>query len=340
MDQVRRFLGKKLPPRSPDLPQKPLTPQEIEALHAQLHPETHVDPAAVWASKQVATRPDWRTLYPEPLSESTFISSKKPINPQLQSPVFSRLPREVRQQIWAHLLGHMKLYITAKNKEWKQAEQIDDYGWWKKWWLLDVPMTCRLAYLESVSLLYTTNTFCIGFGAGGTKQPLTQMPSMLREHQIKLIRHVELGWHFARGYTNYYDSHSQAWDPSETICAPDNHEDWRAACAQLAKLPGLRTLKIVVWTSGLERTENKNEEEELLKPLVGLKHLKRFDVLLPWEQDNVDLWKDAPFKVSRKFVDKIRFNVCVPLEEDGTQVNSKEESKKIERPVIPGWSYQ
>ncbi|KAH7268120.1 hypothetical protein MRS44_011595 [Fusarium solani] len=290
----------------PKIPQKPLTPREIEEMHAQLFPAKH---------EPVEPEPWWPLYDPEsgkPLYEIS-LEDKFSATPadQPQSPLF-RLPPEVRAQIWSYAMGSQKLYLTSKNERLIQAEKMNEFKWWPKRGLLNVPMICRAAYLESISCLYSNNTFCIGFGSNDIKVPLTSIDTLLPPQHIAAIQHLEVGWHFIRGYTQYYDSHPQAWDFSIVICSPDSDQVWNEFCAKMAQLSNLKTLKIVVWTSGDRRAEFKTLEKDTLAPLKQMKHLKDFNIFLPWPQDDKTLWQDAPFSISRRFEDRSTYGVSIP----------------------------
>ena len=57
-------------------------------------------------------------------------------------------------------------------------------------------------------------------------------------------------------------------------------------------------------------------ERGMLTPLLVMGHLERFDVHLHWKQDDLELWNNAPFKVSRRFRVKEMYGVSVPLPGD------------------------
>ncbi|RSL53626.1 hypothetical protein CEP53_007691 [Fusarium sp. AF-6] len=290
----------------PKMPQKPLTPREIEEMHAKLFPEKHkpVEPEPWWPLYDPESG---KPLFPESLEDKfSAIPTDQP-----ESPLF-RLPPEVRAQIWSYAMGSQKLYLSSKKGRLVQAEKMNEFKWWPKRVLLHVPMICRAAYLESISCLYSKNTFCFGFGPDGTKVPLTSIDTLLPPQHIASIQHLEVGWHFIRGYTQYYDSHPQAWDISIVVCGPEGDEVWRDFCSKVVQLPNLKTLKIVVWTSGDRRAEFKGLEKETLAPLQQMKHLKEFNIFLPWPQDDKTLWKDAPFRISRKFEDRRTYGVSIP----------------------------
>lgn len=54
----------------------------------------------------------------------------------------------------------------------------------------------------------------------------------------------------------------------------------------------------------------------MLAPLVAMGQLERFDIHLPWKQDNTEMWNNAPFKVSRRYRVKDMYGVSIPLLDD------------------------
>ena len=129
---------------------------------------------------------------------------------------------------------------------------------------------------------------------------------------------LEVGFHLSGGYSQYYDTHPQAWDLSLHIVAPSPLSDWNAVFNALTRMKQLRSLIVVVWASGDRRHEFRAREPELMEIPSRMTGLKRFDVWLPWkeEKDGVLLRKSGkepkPYAVIRKFEDRRRFGVSVP----------------------------
>lgn len=170
--------------------------------------------------------------------------------------------------------------------------------------------------MESISYLYSDNTFCFGFGQASSKLALTSLDTMLPKQHVAAMRHIEVGWHLFGGVSQYYDSHPQAWDITLDVPAPETEALWNNVCAELVKLSHLRTLRIVVWLSGDGRAQFVKMERLMLAPLLAMGHLERFDIYLPWNQDDPSLWNNAPFRVSRRFKVKEMYGVSVPLLDD------------------------
>ncbi|KAJ3458962.1 hypothetical protein MRS44_015035 [Fusarium solani] len=124
MDFLRRLLGRRddsdstsSPSTStaksyeyagPKLPQKPLTPREIEEMHAKLFPEKH-QPVVSEPLKPLFDPETGKPLFPVSLEDKfSGVQTDQP-----QSLLF-RLPPEVRIQIWRYAMGGQKIYLTAK----------------------------------------------------------------------------------------------------------------------------------------------------------------------------------------------------------------------------------
>ncbi|RKL10237.1 hypothetical protein BFJ68_g8853 [Fusarium oxysporum] len=321
MDFLNRLLGRntdtKYKYRGAKLPKEPLTPREIEEMHRKLHPDTHIDNAA--EPKPIFDPRDWSVPYTQSLEEQFSAASADGSLQEAQSKslLFARLPLEVRMQIWRLVVGSHKVHLTVHRGRLRQsAFESEGYQWLPQRGLLRVPLVCRAAYMESISYLYSDNTFCFGFGQASSKSALTSLDTMLPKQHIASMQHIEVGWHLFGGVSQYYDSHPQAWDITLDVPAPETEALWNNVCAELIELSHLRTLRIVVWISGDGRAQFVGMERGMLTPLLVMGHLERFDVHLPWKQDDLELWNDAPFKVSRRFRIKEMYGVSIPLPGD------------------------
>lgn len=155
MDFLKRLFG-----RNPDtnckyrgdkLPREPLTPREIEEMHRKLYPDTHIYNAAQPKEQKPIFDPgDWSVPYTRSLEEKFSASSADSSLQKAQSKslLFSRLPPEVRMQIWRHAIGNHKIHLTVHRGRLRQsAFESNDYKWWPQIGLLRVPLVCRAAYV-------------------------------------------------------------------------------------------------------------------------------------------------------------------------------------------------
>lgn len=83
----------------PSLPKKPLTPQEIEELHAKIYPKKH-EPEVLKPPRPQFNPQDYNGPLAVALDKKGLTASNQYTYSQSQSLLFSRLPREVRMQIW------------------------------------------------------------------------------------------------------------------------------------------------------------------------------------------------------------------------------------------------
>ncbi|KAI1131898.1 hypothetical protein F5Y10DRAFT_232181 [Nemania abortiva] len=286
----------------------PLTPREIEELHRILSP---APPAAKpgTPSSMSATERSQRTPTNHMLPEM-----------QAQSDLFC-LPAEVRAQIWRYAIGGRKIYLAVKGGKLVQQGNMQRPYWRHVRGLLNVPLICRKSYLESINLLYSDNTFGFGFGsAGSSKDFFTQADTLLLPQCVAAMTSLEVGFHLSGGYSQYYDSHPQAWDISLEIAAPESLGNWNSVFKALAQMKQLRSLVVVVWASGDRRHEFRAREPELMDIPTGMTGLRKFDVWLPWDEDDEDEGgpprhvdrKSRPYIVRRNFEDRERFGVSVP----------------------------
>ncbi|KAI1036055.1 hypothetical protein LB504_011400 [Fusarium proliferatum] len=333
MNFLNRLFGRstdtKYKYRGAKLPKEPLTPREIEEMHRKLHPDTHIYNAA--SPKPVFDPGDWSVPYTQSLEEKLpAIGSLH--QAQSKSLLFSRLPAEVRMQIWRLVVGNHKVHLTVHRGRLIQSVfEAENYQWLPQRGLLKIPLVCRAAYMESISYLYSDNTFCFGFGQASSKSALTLLDTMLPKQHIASIQHIEVGWHLYAGVSQYYDSHPQAWDITLDVPAPETETLWNNVCAELVKLSHLRTLLIVVWLSGDGRGQFVERERDMLAPLSVMEHLDRFNIHLPWKQDDPELWNDAPFSVSRRFRVKDMYGVSIPLPDDDFYWSGSAAQRRIYR---------
>ncbi|KAI1173827.1 hypothetical protein F4777DRAFT_422806 [Nemania sp. FL0916] len=236
---------------------------------------------------------------------------------QGQSRLF-RLPGELRQEIWRLAVGGRKIYMITEKDYVTQESRLDDPYWRRLNGLLTVALLCRQSYLESITLLYSENTFAVGFGSGGTNlEFFKQMRVDLRPKYVEAISSLEIAFHLAEGYTQYYDSHPQAWDLSLQIHAPCSVDEWISAFEAVSELKGLKKLVVVVWASGTQRHQFRHREADMMKIPATMAGLQKFEFWLPWEQDpsiKAELVGEnqGTYNVNREFEDRELFGVSVP----------------------------
>jgi len=176
-------------------------------------------------------------------------------------------------------------------------------------------------YLESINFLYSENTFGFGFGSvGSSKDFFTQADTLLLPQCTAAITSLEVGFHLSGGYSQYYDSHPQAWDLSLEVAAPEPLSNWISVFKALAQMKQLTSLVVVVWASGDRRQEFNAREPELMDIPTRMTGLKRFEVWLPWDEDDEEEdtpsqhadKRARPYVVRREYENRDRFGVSVP----------------------------
>lgn len=150
MDFLNRLLGRNTDTKykysGAKLPKEPLTPREIEEMHRKLHPDTHIDNAA--EPKPIFDPRDWSVPYTQSLEEK-FSATVLLQEVQSESLLFSKLPLEVRIQIWRLVMGNHKVHLTVQRGRLRQsAFETEGYQWLPQRGLLRIPLVCRAAYVH------------------------------------------------------------------------------------------------------------------------------------------------------------------------------------------------
>ncbi|RYC54676.1 hypothetical protein CHU98_g11537 [Xylaria longipes] len=280
---------------------EPLTGREIEELHRILSPPPSAAKPGTSSSTTAMSR-SLRTPTNEMLPDM-----------QAQSDLFC-LPAEVRAQIWRYAIGGRKIYLAVKKGKLVQQSNIQRPYWRGVRGLLSIPLLCRQSYLESINLLYAENTFGFGFGSTGSGSDFfTQADTLLLPQCVAAMTSLEIGFHLSGGYSQYYDSHPQAWDISLEIVAPEPLCNWNSVFKALVGMKQLRSLVVVVWASGDRRHEFMAREPELMDIPMRMTGLKKFDVWLPWEDEDEGAHLhhveqgSRPYVVRRNFEERQRF---------------------------------
>lgn len=155
---------------------------------------------------------------------------------------------------------------------WREVGDRADTG------LLDPMLSCRLLYSESISLLYSRNTFDFDQRESLYSLSLTIVPS-----RFNVIRSVRL-----HHLTNPAD-----------FDLPDVWALWNQIWGIIAGMQGLRELRIGFAARGFGRVADMAEvgvEERVLGPLRGVRQTSVFEVEVPWRPGELG---DVPFRVRR-----------------------------------------
>lgn len=177
---------------------------------------------------------------------------------QSQSQLLTRIPIELRLQIWQYAIGNQTFHIINKYRRLGHAVMDADY--WRQhhaerpslracsWMytygslpttkqladrnLCHLLVTCQQIYQEAVALLYSTNTFVVW-----DLRTVEVLQRCIPLSSWEAIRSLEVNAMWNR----QEDMDLDVW-PRALM----QLEAWPAACTALASLPNLRSLKILV----------------------------------------------------------------------------------------------
>ncbi|KAF2086071.1 hypothetical protein K490DRAFT_66997 [Saccharata proteae CBS 121410] len=279
-------------------------PSRKRALTIRQQPESSPNPATT------------STTPPSHISTTTEPPAQKTLS-QAQSPLFAKLPAEIRLLIYAEVLGGETLHMRARDRRithlkcrWPRASPQDCWDLEVHHsifhgqplstststhapsdsasqpqqqqraapsGLLALPLTCRRAYTEALPTLYTTNTF--DFDHADT---LANLSATLLPARWHLLTHISL-------LLDY---------PSHTIRNPlHTRPSWLRLWRLIASIQSLQTLRlslldrvvadgVVGAATGRRRRSwrlSRESEDRLLEPLMRVTGLRVFEVRVPWE---------------------------------------------------------
>ncbi|RJE21511.1 hypothetical protein PHISCL_06144 [Aspergillus sclerotialis] len=219
---------------------------------------------------------------------------------QSQSLLFTRLPPEIRHQIWSHVLGNRLLYIVRAPKALLAIECVEGFGSDLEtrphgcWGFISGPpfdsplgfyisprenhplkpanflpllRTCRMIYTEAIPVLYETNIF-----------DFDHLDSLLYFYQSVLpqrldqIRTLNLSFHIR--------------EPLSSAIPSRDINTWRRTCDTLISFQGLEELRVHLSSRYYLQpgTRSKHQWEPLLDALRLVKTPFTFIVYLPWSE--------------------------------------------------------
>ncbi|KAI9662039.1 MAG: hypothetical protein M1831_002954 [Alyxoria varia] len=198
---------------------------------------------------------------------------------QIQSSLLTRLPAELRLQIWRHVLGDDLIHLVRCRHRigYRRCLGADgtlrsrggwsehDYCWGECATtvhdgqpkvrkeapvetarpLLPLVKTCRKVYTEAIPLLYTTNHFSLNHIETLISLHLTLLP-----HRLSQIRSLTLSWRLT--LAPYKVQRSSDSNAASLVIGPNvsppPHDlgTWESACAALAAMTGLRDLHVII----------------------------------------------------------------------------------------------
>lgn len=225
-------------------------------------------------------------------------------NAQSGSPLFSKLPFELREQIWKECVGGEMLHIywsdrhthglvrqTPEDPRWsidhscwrsRQHEQrfLETRG------LIALLLTCRRVYSEAIGVLYSDNLF--DFSA--SYLCLLHLPNFLIPRRLNAISQVHFIWHLPHGPPNVARSREH------------NHYDktWIGIWTNLSLLKGLRYLRVELDIMPVQARYWAQLEDEVWEPIKKVTIPQVFELVLPFpENPGGKVAKELPCRITR-----------------------------------------
>ncbi|KAK7928372.1 hypothetical protein PG985_005370 [Apiospora marii] len=221
---------------------------------------------------------------------ASLFRSKRPAptpHPQSQSPLFAKLPPELREAIFRLVVvaSPPKLTLRACDSPLKLDLVTHGVGGpqiltFRAARVLSLLRSCRRARDEGLPLLYATNTFCVGERAA--------VRLLAASVGAQWLRRLDFGWSLAdprdvlmfrrrpettmvRAGRSWWWRRRQGFDYDDKDFVADGMSGaWGPAWAALRQLPSLRWLKVVLSVPICWQERWREQEEQLLEPLVGL----------------------------------------------------------------------
>ncbi|KAE9364359.1 hypothetical protein N431DRAFT_563682 [Stipitochalara longipes BDJ] len=225
---------------------------------------------------------------PSSLDSAPSLESFSALQPQ--SRLLKVLPREIRQQIWSHVLGghtiHLEivgarlgcLYCLSADpntcNDGRCARQMGALALPERVGKLSSLLTtCRQIYIEAIDILYSSNTFAISDPAVIEYIPLALLPQ-----RINAIRTLRFLWQLPN--TPPIDFPDFPGPGREAHLK--RLRKWKKIWKIISTIAGLRELHIKLNVPGEWATLNREAAVELLEPLRQVTKPEVFLLSLPF----------------------------------------------------------
>ncbi|KAK8029296.1 hypothetical protein PG991_006352 [Apiospora marii] len=221
---------------------------------------------------------------------ASLFRSKRPAptpHSQSQSPLFAKLPPELREAIFRLVVvaSPPKLTLRACDSPLKLDLVTHGVGGpqiltFRAARVLSLLRSCRRAHDEGLPLLYGANTFCVG-----QRDAVRLLAASVG---AQWLRRLDFGWSLAdprdvlmfrrrpettmvRAGRSWWWRRRHGFDYDDRDFVADGMSGaWGPAWAALRQLPSLRWLKVVLSVPVVWQERWREREEQLLEPLVGL----------------------------------------------------------------------
>lgn len=241
---------------------------------------------------------------------------------QLMSPLL-RLPLELREMIYKAVLGDSTMHMILKENKLGHLRckapspmecplglngrtlsreccwgNVDSANIWAPKSGTNEPtdgniipflQTCRQIYSESISLLYSTNTFsfsdldCIRYFS------MTTLP-----HRFSLLQTIDLEW--CMSWPIYDPIAQNLLLVNPALYPPNDEATWEDTWRIIAAMPNLKFVRVsLLYFDGFR---DPGCEEKMLAPLRKVTRPKRFEVHVSWAGEE-EMEEGCPFKLIR-----------------------------------------
>ncbi|KAL2047291.1 hypothetical protein N7G274_001311 [Stereocaulon virgatum] len=206
--------------------------------------------------------------------------------PQLQSPLLTNLPFELRQFIYQSCLGghQISLFPNPKRLNGTGASSPQSN-------LLALLLTCKQIYTEAISTLYTHNIF-----STSSLYCILHLNDLILPQRVNTIRSFTLYW--TSGTLPQQTSHDHRYEYTS------KYTQWAIVWANLAAMQGLEDLRVELglsscWQSG-HHERRREDQAAFWEPVKAVARPRNFILkfLYPVEVDE-DVLKGMPCVVER-----------------------------------------
>ncbi|KAG9233044.1 hypothetical protein BJ875DRAFT_465157 [Amylocarpus encephaloides] len=220
-------------------------------------------------------------------------SDKQTTASQSHSALLSLLPAEIRDQIWELCVtGHALHLQLCSGRLWQKLPSTSE-GWEPKRGLLSLPLTCRQIYSESITLLYSGNTFAFSF-----PPVILHLDRVILPRRLSCLTDIRFTWTLENLPT-----------PADTV----KWSKWVAIWQVLASWPRLRRLRVEfkvinMWDASGDLLDFALQEAEWLEPLSVVDQPEIFRLYLPWRAlPGSQVEARGPFEITRIHEDWAHF---------------------------------
>ncbi|KAH7394218.1 hypothetical protein DE146DRAFT_122808 [Phaeosphaeria sp. MPI-PUGE-AT-0046c] len=242
-------------------------------------------------------------------SEMAPISASA-VDPQKSSVFFRKLPLELRLQIYAAILGDDEILFRVTNENTSQnASEIGkeetpfELICQGAQGFLSFIMSCKLAYIESHSLLYTTNTFRL---AGLTEYAC--FTRLVSRQNLDLIQRLHVQWSYEAAEYERIERDIYGGVP------PYDVGHWERTCKAIAEWKGLKHVRVDIHKWGADAELMLRQEYYYIGPLEVLGNRVPLELCVSWERTDRGFRAAPPEEESWPFLIRRNMEYC----EDGT----------------------